>query len=168
MKISIQTDDSGCHVIVDDKWADCLGRDEALGVVASALFSDHVLYVRTTEEHARWNERYGQKVAGLLPAPKPAVTTSDLARQFMRELLGSVETLSGIAEEHGARTLADLMFLQQAILDDGFIDHYPGESKVLDIARSLPSGKQWEQFIEVEYMASEPETALEPASPVLR
>ncbi len=77
------------------------------------------------------------------------------ASLFMRELLDSVETLSGIAEQHGARTLADLMYLQNAILSGGFIDHYPGESKVLEIARDLPSGGQWSKFIAVEYLCSE-------------
>jgi len=77
------------------------------------------------------------------------------ARLFMQELLDSVETLSSIAEQHGARTLADLMYLQNAILSGGFIDHYPGESKVLEIARDLPSGRQWSKFIAVEYLASE-------------
>lgn len=77
------------------------------------------------------------------------------ASLFMQELLDSVETLSGIAEQHGARTLADLMYLQNAILSGGFIDHYPGESKVLEIASGLPSGGQWSQFIAVEYLSSE-------------
>jgi hypothetical protein len=77
------------------------------------------------------------------------------ARLFMQELLDSVETLSGIAEQHGARTLADLMYLQNAILSGGFIDHYPGESKVLEIASGLPSGGQWSKFITVEYLCSE-------------
>jgi hypothetical protein len=77
------------------------------------------------------------------------------ARLFMQELLDSVETLSSIAEQHGARTLADLMYLQNAILSGGFIDHYPGESKVLEIARNLPSGGQWSKFIAVEYLVSE-------------
>ena len=72
----------------------------------------------------------------------------------MRELLDSVETLTGIANEHGARSLADLMFLQQAILSGGFIDHYADESKVLEIAQGLPSGEQWVKFIKVEYMAA--------------
>ena len=72
------------------------------------------------------------------------------ARLFMRELLDSVETLSGIAEQHGARTLADLMYLQYAILSGGFIDHCPGESKVLEIARGLPSGEAWSKYIAVE------------------
>ncbi len=79
----------------------------------------------------------------------------DRAKLFMQELLDSVETLSGIAEQHGARTLADLMYLQNAILSGGFIDHYPGESKVLEIARDLPSGGQWSKFIAVEYLRSE-------------
>jgi hypothetical protein len=77
------------------------------------------------------------------------------ARLFMQELLDSVETLSGIAEQHGARTLADLMYLQNAILSGGFIDHYPGDSKVLEIASGLPSGGQWSKFIAVEYLVSE-------------
>ena len=79
----------------------------------------------------------------------------DRAKLFMQELLDSVETLSGIAEQHGARTLADLMYLQNAILSGGFIDHYPGESKVLEIARDLPSGGQGSKFITVEYLVSE-------------
>jgi len=77
------------------------------------------------------------------------------ASLFMRELLDSVETLSGIAEQHGARTLADLMYLQNAILSGGFIDHYPEESKVFEIASGLPSGGQWSKFIAVEYLRSE-------------
>ncbi len=76
------------------------------------------------------------------------------AKQFMQELLDSVETLSGIADTDGARTLADLMFLQQAVLSGGFIDHCTGESNVLGIASSLPSGTQWTQYIQVDYMAS--------------
>jgi len=79
----------------------------------------------------------------------------DRASLFMQELLDAVETLSGIAEQHGARTLADLMYLQNAILSGGFIDHYPEESKVLEIASGLPSGGQWSKFITVEYLASE-------------
>ena len=75
------------------------------------------------------------------------------ADMFFQELLDSVETLSGIAVEHGSRTLADLMYLQNAILKGGFIDHYPGESKVLEIAGALPSSEQWSKFIKVEHLA---------------
>lgn len=83
-----------------------------------------------------------------------AVSGKRAAELFMRELLDSVETLTGIADEHGSRTLADLMYLQSAILSGGFIDHYPDESKALDIARKLPSGELWSKFVEVEYLAS--------------
>jgi hypothetical protein len=76
------------------------------------------------------------------------------ATLFMQELLDSVETLTGIADDYGARTLADLMYLQQAILSGGFIDHCTGESTVLGIASGLPSGEKWATFITVDYMAS--------------
>lgn len=72
---------------------------------------------------------------------------SSAALRFMGELLDSVETLTGIADEHGAQTLADLMYLQEAILEDGFIDNHPDESKVLEIVQGLPSGEQWAHFI---------------------
>lgn len=76
------------------------------------------------------------------------------AARYFHELLDSSETLTGIAVEHGSRTLADLMHLQNAILIGGFIDYYPDESKVLEIASALPSGEQWSEFIKVEYLAS--------------
>ena len=76
------------------------------------------------------------------------------ANVFYSELIDSVETLTEIAEIHGARTLADLMYLQNAILTGGFIDYYPDESNVLEIAGALPSGEQWSEFIKVEYLAS--------------
>ena len=74
----------------------------------------------------------------------------DRASLFMQELLDSVESLTGIVEQHGPRTLADLMYLHSAVLRGGFIDHYPDESKVLDIARALPSGEAWAKFIKVD------------------
>lgn len=82
------------------------------------------------------------KTSGLDGAPA--------AKLFFDELLDSVETLTGIADEHGARTLADLMYLQNAIMKNGFVDHYPGESKVLEIASALPSGDRWTKFVKVE------------------
>lgn len=82
------------------------------------------------------------KTSGLDGAPA--------AKLFFDELLDSVETLTGIADEHGARTLSDLIYLQNAIMKNGFVDHYPGESKVLEIASALPSGDRWAQFVKVE------------------
>ena len=72
---------------------------------------------------------------------------------FWEELLDSVESLTAIADQHGPRTLADLFYLQNAILSGGFIDHYPGESNVLGIVRMLFSTAKWERYIKVEYLA---------------
>lgn len=83
----------------------------------------------------------------------------DAARLFMQELLDSEEALVRIAEQCGARTLADLWCLQQAILSGGFIDHYPDESKVLALAQGLPSGERWEKYIKVEYLTVTTEDA---------
>lgn len=78
---------------------------------------------------------------------------ADHAVMFMQELMDSVETLTGIVEVHGSRTLGDLMYLQQAILKDGFIDHYPNESKALEIVRTLPSSEKWVKFFRIEDIA---------------
>jgi hypothetical protein len=73
----------------------------------------------------------------------------EAARKFMRELEDSVETLGGIADAYGAHTLADLMWLQHAILDDGYITYIPEHSCVLDVVRPLPSGPLWVKYIQV-------------------
>ena len=72
-----------------------------------------------------------------------------LSETFMTELLDSTETLTGIAEEHGARTLADLMYLHSAIVSGGFIDHWEGESHALKLVRALPSGERWASYVQV-------------------
>jgi hypothetical protein len=69
------------------------------------------------------------------------------ARQFMAELLDSVETLPGIVETHGARTLADLMYLQNAIMNGSSIEHDPGESAVQEIVADLPSADRWMKYV---------------------
>lgn len=100
-------------------------------------------------------ELYAKVTGQILPGANSTIkaahqaSRSELARQFMQELLDSVETLSGIADTHGSRTLADLMYLQNAILSGNYIDHYPGESKVLEIANSLPSGARWAKYIDL-------------------
>jgi hypothetical protein len=60
MKIELIVTDEGIFVSVDGEFADQLGHDEALGVVAAALFSGRrIPYVRSYESWTRWNERYG-------------------------------------------------------------------------------------------------------------
>jgi hypothetical protein len=83
------------------------------------------------------------------------------AKQFFAELLDSVETLSGIADQHGSRTLADLMFLQNAIASGGFIDHYPDESSVGEVVKLLPSADRWMKYVSVQ----EPESTFKAPSP---
>lgn len=97
---------------------------------------------------------------GLIPAEQSAsdkLAARDRAARFMTELLGSVETLSGIAETQGVQTLADLMYLQSAILDESFIELCNAESRVLDVVRELPSRAEWEKYIHTDLM---PETGL--------
>ena len=103
-------------------------------------------------DNTGWLSGDGEPLVDGKTTEERKATGFDRARLFMQELLDSVETLTGIAEQYGARTLADLMYLHNSILSGGFIDHYPNESKGLDIARSLPSGEQWVKFIKVEYM----------------
>lgn len=67
--------------------------------------------------------------------------------RFMEELLASVETVGGIADIHGTRTLADLLYLQHAILTGGRLDYFPEESAVLQVVEALPSSAQWATFI---------------------
>lgn len=70
-----------------------------------------------------------------------------LGQLFFKELLESFETLTGIADRYGSRTLADLLYLQNAILDGGFIDLYPHESEVLAVIDAMPSAERWRSFI---------------------
>lgn len=76
------------------------------------------------------------------------------ARQFYRELWNSEQSLLEIAEKHGQRTLADLMYLQNAILCGETIDHYPERSAVLEVIRALPSGDRWGRYVAGESTSS--------------
>lgn len=55
--------DGGWKVTWGDKWEDHLGADEALGVVAVIIFGGETVprYLRNTEQHAAWDEKYGPK-----------------------------------------------------------------------------------------------------------
>ncbi len=65
------------------------------------------------------------------------------AAMFFSELLDSCESIEGIAEEFGQRTLADLLYLQNAILTAEQIDVWPGETRVCDVIQKLPSSGLW-------------------------
>jgi len=80
---------------------------------------------------------------------KPAATASPEAERFakaklfFKELQDSVETIAGIAENHGNQTLADLMYLYAAILTDEQIDGWQSQSAAQSIAEALPSSNLW-------------------------
>jgi hypothetical protein len=65
------------------------------------------------------------------------------AKQFHAELLDAVETLTAIAEQHGALALANVVYLQMAFLKGGVIELTRDEAEALSFVRELPSGGRW-------------------------
>jgi hypothetical protein len=61
MNITINGDkcNNDYFVTVDNRSADHLSCDEVLGVVASALFSEKPIFVRTEEERKAWLKAIG-------------------------------------------------------------------------------------------------------------
>lgn len=72
--------------------------------------------------------------------------TLSLARRFMQEVLESVESISAIAEQHGLLTVIYLMYLQNAIINEAFIDDH-GDSKVVEFLSALPSAELWLAYV---------------------
>lgn len=79
-----------------------------------------------------------------------AMSNADNAMLFWEELFASHDSLEMIGQEHGAVTLATLMYLQNAILKNTFIELSWSESAVLNIVRGFPSGAKWELYITIE------------------
>jgi hypothetical protein len=71
------------------------------------------------------------------------------ALKFHDELLQSVETLTGIAEQHGVIALANVNYLQTAILRGSNIELSSGDEGQLEMLRSLPSGEQWLKHVTI-------------------
>ncbi|GJH26919.1 hypothetical protein [Caballeronia novacaledonica] len=65
------------------------------------------------------------------------------AKQFHAELLDAVESLTGVAEQHGTLSLANVVYLQTAILKGGVIELTRDEADNLAFVRDLPSGGRW-------------------------
>jgi hypothetical protein len=78
-----------------------------------------------------------------------ATTGASAAQVFFAELLDSVETLGGVADQHGPSTLAQLLYLQTAILKGTQIDLYANEAERLGLVRALPSGERWWKHVSV-------------------
>ncbi|BAO93081.1 hypothetical protein [Caballeronia cordobensis] len=71
------------------------------------------------------------------------------AKQFHAELLDAVETLTGVAEQHGALALANVVYLQTAILKGGVIELTRKEADAFSFVRDLPSGGRWWQSVKL-------------------
>ena len=65
----------------------------------------------------------------------------------MEELLEHHETLNDIAIQYGSRTLADLMYMQQAILTGGFVDAWPNDSGLISVLLTLRSVDTWRGYV---------------------
>jgi len=72
---------------------------------------------------------------------------ADLALRFYEELTKEVESFCVLAELYGERTLADVIYLQAAILKGTCIENAPKLSFIVDIVRALPSAKVWLKYI---------------------
>lgn len=79
-----------------------------------------------------------------------------LAVTFFEELLSSVESLGGIAEERGSTVLVDLFYLHGAILTGDCIDIWPARANALEVIRGLPSADEWLRHVRVHEHESQP------------
>lgn len=81
-----------------------------------------------------------------------SVEAMTAAQAFSKELMSSVETISGIEETHGVATLVDLIHLQSAILNNEKIQYFIGDdSRIADfILDYMPNGHDWlDRYVEV-------------------
>jgi hypothetical protein len=88
------------------------------------------------------------RITEVLGSDTVRATVHGQGARFMTELRDSNETLTGIAEEHGDRTLADCMYLLSAIQKGTFIEYFhPSHSRILEVVSMLPSSQHWMQYI---------------------
>lgn len=88
--------------------------------------------------------------------PDPAT-----AAQFISELLDACGSLNEIADRHGSRTLADVLYLHHAILTEGYIQWFRDDSRINELVAGLPSADRWKAYIDTE-LRSVPETCVAP------
>ena len=70
------------------------------------------------------------------------------AAKFFNELTASVETLAGIADQYDSSVLANMMYLHNAIITNGYVD-FEGNSEELRLIQCLPSAETWLKSIRV-------------------
>ena len=68
------------------------------------------------------------------------------ACEFNTELLASFESMTSIGEQHGLQTMADLLYLIQAIRVGGFVDELDG-SQIRQVLQQMPSASRWLAYV---------------------
>jgi hypothetical protein len=124
----------------------------ANGLITAAVVHSDALEHQATAAMEAISDLAQRANAPLAPSGQagPAAIPQGQARstQFMEELLGAHETLTGIAECKGSRTLADCMYMLSAVQKGTSIQvHHPTESKILDVVQSLASATMWMTYV---------------------
>jgi hypothetical protein len=90
------------------------------------------------------------KITKVLGAESLRAALHGPAARFMTEILDGHETVTDIADQYGARTLADVLYLHSAINKKTYIEVFqPTDSRILELVRQLPSADFWQQHIYV-------------------
>jgi len=89
-----------------------------------------------------------ERQAGLAVSSIVTLHRAAQASRFVKELLASVKTLGGIAEEHGVDGLAFRFYLQAAILNGSFVEAHKAEAGPVELVKTLPSAGDWMKHIQ--------------------
>jgi hypothetical protein len=74
------------------------------------------------------------------------------AAEFFDELTDEVETLAGIARQYNEQVLANLMYLQVAILSNNYIELYSDEpvtAQFIELLGKLSSSERWKKYVQI-------------------
>jgi hypothetical protein len=88
--------------------------------------------------------------ASLALAAITALQRGSLAARFANEVLNAVESLSAVAEQRGVHSLADLFYLQTAILEGTYVQLDALSTPIFELVRTLPSVSEWRRHIQFE------------------
>ncbi|MDR6202518.1 hypothetical protein [Paraburkholderia graminis] len=94
-----------------------------------------------------------QAQVGLALATITALQRGPLAARFANEVLNAVESLCAVAEQHGVHALADLFYLQTAILEGMQVQFDSKAAPISEFVRTLPSASGWSRYIQFESRA---------------
>lgn len=122
-------------------------------------FNERLAYQRGVAHARLVDQSVAQADAPDAQSARPA--SVDGARQFFWELQNAAQTFTDIAQRDGARTLADLMLLQNAILNGGVVDQFAPQSSLSEVVSGLPSAARWLAYVSLQ----EPESAHDTGGP---